>query len=440
VFFMDVDGLKDVNDTLGHAAGDELLRAVADRLRALVRPEDTIARLGGDEFTLLCEGVTDLEEARVIASRVIAGVAQPLHVRGIEFEPSLSVGLALVDDPDTPPEAVLREADAAMYAAKEHGGGRLAAGASPLEPIRRRGSNRGRALRQAVEQGELCLHYQPCVSLPDPRIVSLEALVRWQHPRRGLLPPRSFIPLAERNGVIEPLGDWVIRHACRQLAEWHGRVPGAAPLAMAVNVSSRQFASGHLVGTVTRALEETRLDPSRLFLEITETVMLEGSHSVLDQLHALRAMGVRLSVDDFGTGYSSLHYLQRLPLEQLKLDRRFIAGLRLEHPSQAIVASLIRLAHALDLRVVAEGVELPRQRDELADLGCDFAQGWLFGPPGTAAEIEALLRGGLRPATSDPHGDAGPPPAGRLRLVPGPAHAEVAGPVRRRAAHGGPPR
>ncbi len=430
VYFMDVDGLKDVNDTLGHGAGDELLQAIAERLRTHVRPEDTVARLGGDEFTLLCEGITEVEEARVIGRRLLEGVSAPIVVRGIQFDPSLSVGVALVEDPEASPEAVLRDADTAMYAAKEHGGGRIEWASPELQLVRRNMSNRGRALRSAIEHDELRLHYQPCVSLPDRRIVGVEALVRWQHPRRGLLAPRSFVPLAEQNGLIEPLGDWVIHHACRQVCAWQRAVPGAARLGVQVNVSSRQFATGHLVKTVKDALEDTQMDPSLLHLEITETVMLEGSGAVLEQLRSLRGMGARISVDDFGTGYSSLNYLQQLPLQQLKLDRQFIARLHTDRQSQAIVASLIRLAHALDIQVVAEGVEQVTQCDDLAALGCDCAQGFLFGAPKPAGEVEALLRDRMRPGGAH----AGPRGRAARRGAVAPAPAPVPARARRRRA------
>ncbi len=414
VFFMDLDGLKHVNDTLGHGAGDELLTKVAARLRSQVRPGDTIARLGGDEFTLLCEEVADTAEARLIGARILQCVSQPLQIRDIQFEPSLSVGLAMVDDPQASPEAVLREADAAMYQAKDQGGGRFEC--APSSAPGRRVTNRARALRDAIQDGELRLLYQPCVSLPSAHVVGVEALVRWEHPRRGLLAPRSFIPLAEQNGLIEPLGQWVIHHACRQVAAWQRDVAGAAPLNLLLNVSSRQFASGQLVRTVADALDDSGLDPRRLFLEITESVMIENTEAVLQQLQQLRALHVRVSVDDFGIGYSSLSYLHRLPLDQLKLDREFIAGLGVDPQSRAIVEAVIRLAHTLELEVVAEGVEHEHQRDELVRMGCDCAQGFLFAPPASPADIEALLRDALplpqlRPRAPESDGPAPVPPA-----------------------------
>ncbi len=390
VFFMDLDGLKHVNDTLGHGAGDELLTKVATRLRSQVRPGDTIARLGGDEFTLLCEEVSDVSEARQIGARLLRCVSQPLQIRDIQFEPSLSIGLVMVDDPQASPEAVLREADAAMYQAKDHGGGRFEC--SPPSPAERRVANRARALRDAIQQGELRLLYQPCVSLPEGDVVGVEALVRWEHPRRGLLAPRSFIPLAEQNGLIEPLGQWVIHHACRQVADWHRTLPGAERLHLLLNVSARQFGSGALVRTVSDALHDTGLAPNRLYLEITESAMIEDAETVLQQLAQLRALRVKVSVDDFGVGYSSLSYLHRLPLDQLKLDREFTAGLQVDPNSRAIVASVIDLAHTLGLEVVAEGVEHEHQRDELVRLGCDCAQGYFFAAPAAAAELEARFR------------------------------------------------
>ncbi len=434
VYFMDLDGLKDVNDTLGHAAGDELLCAIARRLTALVRPEDTIARLGGDEFTLLCENVADADEAKAIARRIVEGVSRPIAIRGVEFDSSVSVGMSVVDDPATGPEDVLRDADAAMYAAKSRGGGTIEWAPSVTRSVRRRSSARSHSHRRTLREAELRLHYQPCVSLPSRAVVGFEALVRWQHPRRGLLAPCHFIPLAERNGSIEALGEWVLREACRQVARWQRESRWDGPLDLQVNVSSHQFATGRLVSVVREALAESRLAPRSLLLEITESVMLSDSAAVLQQLRALRAQGVRISADDFGTGYSSLHYIQQLPLQQLKLDRSFVAGLPTNPSSRAIVSSLIHLAHALDIEVVAEGVEREAQCEALVSLGCDRAQGFLFGRPSRARDLErpaprvsnARQRG--RPgATSTTRSDRAPsPPA----LAPEPALVRA----RRRAA------
>ncbi len=392
VFFMDVDGLKEVNDMFGHEAGDELLRLTASRLRAQVRPEDTLARFAGDEFTLLCEGIENATQARVIADRLIDAVTEPVILRGHRFDPSLSVGVAIIDDPQTDPERVLRDADSAMYVAKERGGRSVEMAAAGLQLGHRKLSSRGCALRDAISGGDLVLQYQPCVSLPDERVVAFEALVRWRHPHRGMLPPRAFIPLAEQSGLIEPLGEWVLREACRQVAEWQRTKEGAEHVALQVNVSPRQFASARLIGHVRRALAEARLDPGRLFLEITESAMLRDSDHVLQQLVALRDMGVRISIDDFGSGYSALSHLQRLPLNQLKLDRRFVSGLGESREGREIVGALVRLGHALDLQVVAEGIEKRQDCHHVSLLGCDLAQGWLFGEAGSpAAAVERLI-------------------------------------------------
>ncbi len=391
VLFLDIDHFKLVNDSLGHQAGDDLLMAVATSLRQAVRPGDTVARFGGDEFGILLEEILSEREAIEVAQRIAAAFARPFVLGVTEHFVSASVGIALADDADQPPEALIRDADAAMYRAKERGRARYELFD---EDMRARAVARLRVendLRRALERRELRLVYQPVVSLHDGAIVGAEALVRWEHPERGLVPPNDFIPVAEDCGLIEPIGRWVLGEACRQTAIWHAANPDSAPITISVNLSARQVAQPDLTSVVGRVLRTTGIDPSSLCLEITETVLLEESELLGDTLRALRATGVRLVLDDFGTGYSSLGYLNRLPLDALKVDRSFVDGLGVEPRDSAIVKAVVGMAQALSLTVIAEGVEAPTQLAELRTLGCDLAQGYLFARPLPAEELGTML-------------------------------------------------
>jgi diguanylate cyclase (GGDEF)-like protein len=394
LFFLDVDHLKVLNDSLGHHAGDELLRAIGPRLRDILRPADTVARFGGDEFAVLCEEVADEQVAHRLAERLVGAFGEPFEVCGEPRFGSVSVGV-VVSDPEAPrgPDELLSDADAALYRAKERGRGRHEAFDSGM---RARLTSRLRVetdLRRALEgEGRIWVAYQPFYRLPDATIAGVEALVRWDHPHRGPVPPSDFIHVAEDSGLIVELGERVLRTACLQVAAWHADVPGAADLSLSVNVSARQVALPGLVGTVERALSETGLDPSSLGLELTEGLLLEETPATVQTLQGLQAMGVRLMLDDFGTGYSSLGYLRRYVLDVLKIDRAFVNDLGRDGEGDgAIVEAIVGMAKALGMRVIPEGVETQGQLARLTALGCDYAQGFLLSRPLPAEDIRTLL-------------------------------------------------
>ncbi|MGH9041239.1 MAG: EAL domain-containing protein [Acidimicrobiia bacterium] len=382
VLFVDLDRFKTVNDTLGHHAGDQLLVSVAGRLTRILRPGDTIARLGGDEFAIVCEGLAGAEGAEEIAERILSSLAAPVLVEGQEVIASASIGIA-VSEPEATPDTMLRDADSAMYEAKDAGRNRFhvfdpASRARTLARLRR-----AEELRVALDRSELRLRYQLEVDLAEETTTGVEALVRWQHPTLGLLPPSEFINVAEETGLVVPLGDWVLLEACRELAR---RGPDSG-LRLSINLSARQLGVPELVDTVRSVLAETGLDPSRLCLEITESVLMDDVESSIEALLDLKALGVRLAIDDFGTGYSSLSYLRRFPVDVVKLDRSFVAGLGVDPAATAIVAAVVNLAHALGIVVVAEGVETEAQLVALRALRCDRAQGYYWNRPLPADEL-----------------------------------------------------
>ncbi|MBV8982571.1 MAG: EAL domain-containing protein [Acidimicrobiia bacterium] len=399
VLFLDLDGFKVVNDSLGHDIGDVVLVRVSERLRQGLRPTDTVGRFGGDEFTILCENVQSEEEAIQVANRVAELVGQPVELAtGGELDLTASVGIAFARTPDERPETLLRDADAAMYRAKEQGRARHEVFDTSMHHRVAERLQLATDLRRALPREEFRLHYQPQVSLADGRIVGFEALIRWQHPERGLLAPGHFIHAAEETQLIVPLGGWVLAQACHQLAQWRAEFPDLS-LKVNVNVSARQLGKVELIEAVHEALTETRLDPKSVCLEITETVIMADAEFYLEALLGLKVLGVSLAVDDFGVGYSSLAYLQRFPIDTLKIDKTFVDGL--EQPqtqARAILAAAVDMAHALGLEAVAEGVESAGQAATLADLGCDGAQGYYFARPAPPDEITALLAGGTLPA------------------------------------------
>jgi diguanylate cyclase (GGDEF)-like protein/PAS domain S-box-containing protein len=391
VLFLDVDRFKLVNDSLGHEAGDELLMAAAPRLKQALRSTDTVARFGADEFAILLEEIADEHDAIEMAQRVAGMFTRPFVLAGTEHFVTTSIGIALAAGGERA-EDLIRDADAAMHRAKERGRARYELFD---EGIRGRAISRLRVendLRRALERDELTLDYQPQVSLGDHSIVGVEALLRWEHPVRGRIAPADFISVAEENGLIDPIGRWVLDRACRQAARWYRTRPDAAPIGMSVNLSAVQFRNRSLPETVADALRGASLDPACLSLELTESVMVGYAESLMDTLEALKALGVRLVLDDFGTGYSSLAYLTRLPLDALKVDRSFIDGLGTEPRDTAVTEAIIAMAHALSLQVVGEGTENELQVAELTRLGCDLAQGYHFARPLPAAEITAMLR------------------------------------------------
>ena len=402
LLFLDLDRFKDVNDTLGHRAGDQLLTAVSDRLQTALRASDTLARFGdevftlarfgGDEFVVLCEDLTSDDGAVRIAERVQQALLSPFVLEQKDHVVTASIGIVLAGGADRDAEGLLRDADTAMYRAKERGPGNWEIFD---EALRQRALERvatERALRRALETGELRLHYQPIVALDGGTMQAVEALVRWQHPERGLLPPGEFIPIAEESALILQIGAWTLKEACEQAYRWRARFGDRAPLPVSVNVSARQLAQAELPAIVRQVLLETGLNPRDLAIEVTETALIEDSSVPADSLRELRALGVRILLDDFGTGYSSLSHLQRFPIDALKIDRSFVMHLGAGADECAIVRAIVAMAGALGLDVVAEGVETAAQAAEAGALGCDRGQGYYFARPAPAAEVERLIR------------------------------------------------
>ncbi len=387
VMFIDLDRFKQVNDTLGHGAGDLLLKVVAGRIAGCLRAEDTVARLGGDEFAVLLPGVGHPEAVATVARKLLGALAQPLEIAGQEVSVSGSIGVSLhpPDGDDVP--SLLKHADAAMYRAKGQGGNGYCLFAPSMSAHARANLLMESSLRQALTRGQFRLVYQPQVDLDTGQVRAVEALCRWHHPELGVIPPAQFIPLAEDTGLIVPLGEWVLREACRQAVRWRD---GGYPIPVAVNLSARQFAQPGLSGLVCSVLAETGLDAPWLELELTESAIMNSALSAVDVLHGFRRLGVRLALDDFGTGYSSLSYLRRFPFNVLKIDRSFIAGIADDRVNQALVKAILELSRALELEVVAEGVERDDQRRALRALGCWVVQGYLFSPPVPPDQVRGL--------------------------------------------------
>ena len=393
VLFLDLDRFKLVNDNLGHDHGDQLLVQVAERLRGCLRRVDTIARIGGDEFTVLLEDVGVSADAALVAERIIEAFRGSFRIENQEIFVGASIGIALGGrDQGTTAQGLLRNADIAMYRAKANGRACFEVFKSSMRETVKGRLKMETELRRALDRGELRLHYQPQVDLRSSRIVGLEALVRWEHPERGLVPPGSFIPIAEETGLILPIGRWVLETACRQASLWRADAEIGLDLVMAVNLSPRQFRHPRLVQDVGQVLAESGLDASGLEVEITEGTAMGDADATVKTLEHLKAIGIRLAIDDFGTGYSSLGYLKRFPIDVLKVDRSFVAGLPANRGDAAIVRAVVGLTRALGLKAVAEGVETAEQLAELRELGCDQGQGYFFGRP-TATEVaDVMLR------------------------------------------------
>jgi diguanylate cyclase (GGDEF)-like protein/PAS domain S-box-containing protein len=396
VLFLDLDRFKLVNDSLGHSAGDRLLVSVADRLSSTMGPTDVVARFGGDEFVILCQNVSSEETAELMAERLAAVVAKPLALIEGEVFVTASIGIALSEGIGDTPETLLRNADAAMYHAKDLGRDRAELFDAPTHHRAVDNLRTGNALHRALERGELRVHYQPLLDLESMRLTGFEALIRWQHPERGLVAPNDFVPLAEETGLIVPLGMWALEESCRQAVRWHRASRDGTRISISVNLSPRQLAEPALPNDVARVLAQTGLHPDSLWLEITESTLMRDTESALSALNALRALGVHLSIDDFGSGYSSLAYLAQLPVEALKVDRSFVNGIPARADSTAITTAIVSLARALNLVTVAEGIEQPEQLDALKAMGCDLGQGYLFGRPQTAEHFGADPAGSLR--------------------------------------------
>ncbi|HEV7462034.1 MAG TPA: EAL domain-containing protein [Solirubrobacteraceae bacterium] len=391
ILFVDLDRFKLINDSHGHEVGDRVLVETASRLRGILRPSDTLSRFGGDEFTILCEDVSSEVDVSSVAERIAEALAEPFPLADREVFLSASIGIALGRDGAMSASALLRDADAAMYGAKERGRSRYAIydGAMRLRGAERLETET--ALRRAIERDELRVHYQPEVELETGRVVGVEALVRWAHPDRGLVAPGEFVPVAEDTGLIAPIGEWVLREACRQAHAWLG-VYGDAPLRMAVNLSGRQLAHEGLRDTVANALADADLPPELLCLEITESALAEDPDAARETLLSLRRLGVCLAIDDFGVGFSSLSQIRQLPpVDVIKIDRSFVSGIGQNREDEAIVASVISLARALEVETIGEGVETAEHAMALRELGCDHAQGFHFARPAPAAEIGELL-------------------------------------------------
>jgi diguanylate cyclase (GGDEF)-like protein len=391
VLFLDVDNFKEVNDSLGHGAGDRVLATLADRLQAMLRPMDTVARFGGDEFTFLFEDLASEREVVLIAERISRAAARPITLEHDETTITVSIGIAMVGDPNVPAEAVIREADAAMYRAKELGRSRYelfdeASRARAMERLELES-----ALRLAIERSELRVHYQPRVRLNGGVAVSgFEALVRWQHPERGLLGPEEFLPLAEETGLVLPIGEFVLGQALAQLGRWRAVSP---ELTVSVNLSTRQLEDAGLIPTLAATLRGVGADPSGLVLEITETALAEHPELAARAIEGLKDLGVKLAVDNYGTGLGSVTTLKLLPFDSLKIDGSLIGELARDPAQAPVVGALVRLAHALGLSVIAERVETDDQLAQLRSLGCDGAQGFLFGQAVPDGEAQSLLDG-----------------------------------------------
>ena len=389
VLFLDLDRFKLINDSRGHAAGDVVLRAVAERLRAAVRPSDTVGRLGGDEFVVVCEDAA-VWEATLLGERLIRTLEEPFQVEGGEVFVTVSVGIAIAEETVSADE-LLRDADVAMYQAKQRGRARCEFFDEAMRTEAARRLETATALHRALERREIETFYQPMIDLKTGAIVGVEALVRWNHPERGLISPASFIPLAEEQGLIIPIGAAVLDDACGQWARWREEFPDRDPLVLNVNISARQLHSPDFVESIRAVLLAYGVDPGALCLELTESVLIDDVETQRHTLAALRQLGVALAIDDFGTGYSSLSYLKRFPVNGIKIDHTFVAGLGRDAFDSAIIESVIELAHAVGLHVTAEGVETLDQLLRLRALGCDFAQGYYFARPQPAAELDALL-------------------------------------------------
>jgi diguanylate cyclase (GGDEF)-like protein/PAS domain S-box-containing protein len=389
VMFLDLDRFKNVNDSLGHSIGDKLLQEVARRLKSCVRASDTVSRLGGDEFVVLIADVSDVADVGVTADKVLQAVSRPYSIDGHELVSTPSIGISVYPADGQDVDSLLRNADAAMYHAKESGRNNYQFFTQDMNSRAVERLSLERSLRRALERDELRLHYQPQYDVATGRIVGVEALIRWEHPEHGLVPPSRFMPFAEESGLILPIGDWVLGEACRQNKAW--QQTGSTLVRVAVNISALQFRQPNFVETVQRALAAADLEARFLGLEVTESVIMHDAERVTDCLAQLKGMGLELAIDDFGTGYSSLSYLKRFPIDKLKIDKSFVRDINRDRDDAAIVSAIIGLTRSLGLKTIAEGVETPEQHEFLRAYGCDEVQGYLFSTPLPAADCAKLL-------------------------------------------------
>jgi diguanylate cyclase (GGDEF)-like protein len=411
ILFVDLDRFKAVNDNHGHLVGDDLLVAVAQRMSGLIRPGDTLARLSGDEFVIVCEAISEKLQVHLIASRIVEALASPFPLDDVVVEMSASVGIAFSAEKETDPEQLLREADIAMYQAKRRGGGTHQVIDVREQSLAERMVTLQRDLLGAEERGEFRTEYQPIVRTHDGRIFGVEALLRWDHPTHGLIPPTTLIPLAEQSGSISDIGRWVMARACPDRRRW--AIAGCDhEFGMSVNISAQQLLAPDFVGIVSEVLIATGTPPGLLTLEITEVAFVQDPRRASVVLTDLKELGVLLALDDFGTGYSSLNYLKQFPVDILKIDRTFTADLIHDHASHAIVTKIIELAHMLDLAVVTEGVETAAQRAAVSLMGSEFYQGYYFARPMSAEGVDGLLsrRAPARPMSGGPQSPSLSPP------------------------------
>jgi diguanylate cyclase (GGDEF)-like protein/PAS domain S-box-containing protein len=386
LLMIDLDHFKMINDSLGHSIGDQLLKGVAERLKAMVGPGITLARLGGDEFAVLAESCPQMVHAAALAQRLIDGLKEPFQIDGHQLFVNISVGISLFPGDALSAEQLLRNSDSALFKAKSAGRNGYALYTEELTAHAQQRVETAFELRRALEQQELRVYYQPVHDLKTSRLIGVEALVRWEHPQRGLVSPAEFIPIAERTGLIAEIDAWVMRQACEQMCQW--QQAGVVLSFVAVNVSSRLFARRELFGQVAKVLHETGLDPACLELEVTESAVMDDPEVALEQMHRLRELGVRLAIDDFGTGYSSLLRLKRMPVQKLKIDQGFVAGLPWDEDDAAIVRVIVALAQSMGMQVHAEGIEQVEQAGFLLEHGCDLGQGYWFGRPVPALQLD----------------------------------------------------
>jgi len=393
VMFLDLDHFKDINDTLGHNVGDQVLMELAERLKGAVREEDTLARQGGDEYVLILPA-TDADSAGLVASKLLDVVSRPCQVEQHELTVTASVGIAIYPDDGTSLESLSKNADTAMYRAKREGRNGVRFYTPEMQIHSARNLKLANGLRQALERNELQLHYQPQFSLQDGNIVGVEALLRWQHPDFGMISPAEFIPIAESTGQIIPIGEWIFRTATRQLKEWMDN--GIPPLMMAVNLSAVQFRQKRLPELIDRVLDEVKLPHHLLELELTEAVAMDNTQATVNMMNKLHERGIYISIDDFGTGYSSLGYLKQFKVYKLKIDKSFVRDINVDPGDKAIVTAIINMASSLELRTIAEGVETAEQLNLLKLQGCHEAQGYYFSRPLPAEQLEEYVKGGRR--------------------------------------------
>lgn len=389
---LDLDDFKVINDTLGHYVGDTLLRMVAQRLISVVRHEDVIYRVGGDEFAMIIHHAEDVERVSVIAEKFIRVLSEPFILNDRNLYVGVSIGASICPKDGNDVAQLLRNADAAMYHAKSHGKNKFQLFSEEMHYKSTTRLTLEAELRDALEQGQFELCYQPQVSLQSRRLVGAEALIRWNHPIKGMLLPTEFIPIAEDTGLIVPIGEWILRTACEDVRTWHEQ--RYRPIRLGVNLSGRQFREEGLIDLVTRILRETQADPDMLEFEITESVLMDDAESTVARLTSLSDMGIHLAIDDFGTGYSSMSYLKRFPVERIKIDHSFIRDIPHDPDDVAITVATIQMARGLKLEVVAEGIETGAQSQFLREQGCDIGQGYLFSPPLNKNEMENLLKSG----------------------------------------------